>query len=256
MDDSRFMTPIRFRIERMLPELVKNYAPQEPSVLDLGCGRGMYSQLFVQYPSFSYVGIDLKERKEWKTFQSKNITYQAADATHVPYPDEHFNFAIAITSLEHIKDEKGAMRELFRLVKKGSYVVIIVPTKPYWLFQLGRHCFHHNSKKQLYQLVQTQSFEIIEYEKVGGILSFLFTCFDIWLSQAILLPLWLYRKIRKKPLTSEEMDHILEKTVHWYINFTWSNAIYRAFLQCIDQFDLIFRILPNHHSIVLKKENL
>src|SRR3989344_5652839 len=249
MEDSKFMTPIRYRIEKMLPELIKNYAPEKPNVLDLGCGRGMYSQLFIHYPSFFYTGIDIKERPDWKKYKSPSIKHMVADGTKAPFPDGHFNFAIAIASLEHIKDEKAAVSELYRLVKKGSYVIIMVPTKPYWLFQLGRHCYHHNSKKQLLKLVKTQNFEIIEYEKVGGPLSFLFTWFDIWLSQAILLPFWLVRKLLVNPLTTEEMEAIRKRTVHWYMNFNWSRKMYQSVLCFIDNVDLIIRVLPNHHSI-------
>lgn len=254
MDKSKFMTPIRYKIEKILPKLVRKYSPKEPVVLDFGCGRGMYSQLFKGFKKYSYTGIDPEKKNEWKKYKSARIKYSVQDGTKLKFKDNSFNFAIAITSLEHIKNEKKAISELYRLVKKGSYVIIIVPSKIYWLFQLGRHCYHHNSKKQLFRLVKTKPFKIVEYDKIGGPLSFLFTWLDIWLSQAVLLPFWLWRKANGKKLSGNEMKNILDNTIHLYMRFGLTRWIYFYILKYTDLFDSIFKMLPNHHLVVARKK--
>lgn len=253
MDKERFMTPIRYKIEEVLPKLVRKYSPKKPEVIDFGCGRGMYSKLFKRFNKFKYEGIDLDKKEEWKDFSSENVNYSAQDGTKLNFKDEKFNFAIAITSLEHIEDEKQAISELYRVVKKNSNVIIIVPTRPYWLFQLGRHCFHHNSKKQLIRLVKSKPFKIIKYKKIGGPLSFLFTWADIWVSQAIVLPFWLIKKVQGKKLESKTIWNILDNTIHLYMKFRFTRAIYHSILKFISVFDNVFRIIPNHQLIILKK---
>lgn len=253
MGKTTFMTPIRYKIEKLLPKIIKKYSPKEPSVLDFGCGRGMYSQLFKKFRKYNYIGIDPEESDSWKKYKTARIKYSVQDGTKLKFRNSSFNFAIAVTSLEHIKNDKKAVSELYRVVKKGSYVIIIVPSKPYWLFQLGRHCYHHNSKAELIKLVKSKPFRIVEYDKIGGPLSFLFTWIDIWLSQAIVLPFWLWKKVHGKKLESREMWKILNNTIHIYMKFGLTRGIYFYMLKFIDLFDTIVRILPNHHLVVLKK---
>jgi len=253
MDEKRFMTPIRYKIENMLPKLIRKYSPKEPEIIDFGCGKGMYSKLFKRFKKSKYEGIDLEKRDEWEKFSSENVRYSAQDGTKLNFKDEKFNLAIAITSLEHIENENKAISELYRIVKKGSNVIIIVPTKPYWIFQLGRHCFHHNSKKQLIKLVKSKPFKIIEYKKIGGLLSFLFTWADIWISQAIVLPFWLIKKIQGEKLESKTIWKILDNTIHIYMKFRLTRLSYQWVLKIIDLFDNIFKIIPNHHMMVLRK---
>ena len=253
MTFKKFMTPIRFKIEQSLPNLVRKYCPKEANILDHGCGDGKYSQLFKEMRNFKYIGIDVKKNKMWDFYSNENISYQEQDGTHLSFQNEKFNFLLSITSLEHIKDDQKAIVEMYRVLEKERYIIIIVPTKPYWLFQLGRHCYHHNSKKELFKLIKTQPFKIIEYEKIGGLLSFLFTWVDIWVSQIIILPFWIFQKMKGKKLNSTDINKILEKTVHWYIKFKWSHKIYFSILKFINRFDNLFKILPNHHLMVLKK---
>ncbi len=49
------------------------------------------------------------------------------DITHVPLPDASYDVVIAHHVLEHIPDDRQAMRELFRLLKAGGVAVVSVP---------------------------------------------------------------------------------------------------------------------------------
>ena len=49
------------------------------------------------------------------------------DITHVPLPDGGYDVVIANHVLEHIPDDRQAMRELFRLLTPGGVAVLSVP---------------------------------------------------------------------------------------------------------------------------------
>jgi SAM-dependent methyltransferase len=54
------------------------------------------------------------------------VTYRV-DIARVPLPDASYDVVIAHHVLEHIPDDRQAMRELFRLLKPGGTAVVSVP---------------------------------------------------------------------------------------------------------------------------------
>lgn len=57
---------------------------------------------------------------------AKNVKMEM-DITKVQIKDETFDFILCNHVLEHIEDDKRALSELFRLLKKGGKVVVTVP---------------------------------------------------------------------------------------------------------------------------------
>lgn len=49
------------------------------------------------------------------------------DVTSIPFPDDHFDAILCNHVLEHIPDDRLAMRELFRVMKKGGWGIFQVP---------------------------------------------------------------------------------------------------------------------------------
>jgi len=52
------------------------------------------------------------------------------DITHVPLPDASYDVVMANHVLEHIDDDRQAMREMFRLLKPGGMALLTVPINP------------------------------------------------------------------------------------------------------------------------------
>jgi SAM-dependent methyltransferase len=49
------------------------------------------------------------------------------DITRMPYPDDSFDVILCNHVLEHIKDDLKAMAELYRVLRRGGWAVILVP---------------------------------------------------------------------------------------------------------------------------------
>lgn len=49
------------------------------------------------------------------------------DITNIPYPDETFDIIYCSHVLEHIPDDKKALRELNRVLKNNGWAIILVP---------------------------------------------------------------------------------------------------------------------------------
>ena len=49
------------------------------------------------------------------------------DITDIHYSDESFDIIICSHVLEHVEDDKKALKELFRVLKKNGWAIILVP---------------------------------------------------------------------------------------------------------------------------------
>ncbi len=49
------------------------------------------------------------------------------DITDIPYPDETFDVIYASHVLEHVPDDRRAMREIRRVLRTGGWAVLLVP---------------------------------------------------------------------------------------------------------------------------------
>ena len=58
-------------------------------------------------------------------------TYPSAtmelDVTNIKFPDKHFDFIICSHVLEHVDDDRLAMREIFRVLAPGGTAILLVP---------------------------------------------------------------------------------------------------------------------------------
>lgn len=70
--------------------------------------------------ALDYVAADIQERA--------NIDLMS-DLTATPVKSESFDAAICIHVLEHVQEDRIAMKELFRVLKPGGWAVISVPIR-------------------------------------------------------------------------------------------------------------------------------
>jgi predicted SAM-dependent methyltransferase len=68
-------------------------------------------------PNLDYVSTDLKrERADVK-----------ADITDLPFGDDSFDVILCSHVLEHVVDDRQAMRELYRVLRPGGWALVLVP---------------------------------------------------------------------------------------------------------------------------------
>lgn len=75
--------------------------------------------LFRSYSNIDYLSVDIEEGRAMKV----------EDITSVKLADDSFDVIMCSHVLEHIVDDKKAMRELYRILKQGGFAIIQVPIK-------------------------------------------------------------------------------------------------------------------------------
>jgi len=106
---------------------VAAYALCEPylpggRVADVGCGVGHSYELLAPRTT---VGVDLDPA----VLEGQDRETAAADMRSLPFPDDSFDGAIAVHSIEHVPDPERALAELRRITADGAPSVLVTPNR-------------------------------------------------------------------------------------------------------------------------------
>jgi 2-polyprenyl-3-methyl-5-hydroxy-6-metoxy-1,4-benzoquinol methylase len=123
-------------------ELDKKYAEQDEIIislinkkgklLDVGAGDGRFS-LFLKNIGFDVYVCDIDKSR----FKAKDIPFKTVNLNKkLPYKPNMFDVIILREVIEHIEDQYGLMKELYRILKKGGIVIITTPNVHNWFNKL------------------------------------------------------------------------------------------------------------------------
>lgn len=153
--------------------------PVSGSVLDIGSADGFFTKaIYDAAKPKQIIGIDvLKSSVAYaarRYRQIKAMTFRLGDAEKLKFPTRKFSAVFILEALEHVHNAPLVMREIYRVLKPGGYMVILVPSEN-WLFKLGWPIWTHTRGRvwhethlnffngsQLPQLVKVCGFKDIE----------------------------------------------------------------------------------------------
>lgn len=119
----------RFGQDRRL-DLIRRYSALEGSrILDVGCGLGAYVRKLRAFSSDVY-GVDIDPDKVAQA-QTELEHIFVAPAEELPFPACFFDVILLHEVLEHVGDDRKAVREAYRVAKAGGRLVIFVPNRLY-----------------------------------------------------------------------------------------------------------------------------
>lgn len=119
---------------RLIGSFIEQLRPR--SVLDAGCGAGhMLASLRERLPDASYTGVDdaaatvaeNRARLPWGRFEHLDLA-----RGHL---NERFDAVVCSEVLEHVDDDKAALRHLAAMT--GKHLLITVPTGTLWPLEAG-----------------------------------------------------------------------------------------------------------------------
>ena len=98
-------------------------------ILENGCGVGMYVEHLAPFGGQIH-GLEYDfERAAQTGRRNPNILNAAGE--NLPYPDNRFDLILSHEVLEHVADDRLAVREMLRVLKPGGRAVIFVPNRGY-----------------------------------------------------------------------------------------------------------------------------
>lgn len=103
-------------------------AQNERRILDAGCGTGINLHLLREFGAVE--GVDFSEKAIEFCQARGESAMRTADIRCLPHEDGSFDLVTALDVLEHIEEDRDALRELVRVCRPGGYVLLTVPSFP------------------------------------------------------------------------------------------------------------------------------
>jgi SAM-dependent methyltransferase len=121
-DDSEMICPYcgsLARNRRLWQLLNSEFLKSGQRILDFSPSRSLYRKL-KEYPGIDYISSD---------YAGEFMADEHFDITHIEVPDNSFDLIICYHILEHIEKDRMAMKELFRVLRKGGHCLVQTPFK-------------------------------------------------------------------------------------------------------------------------------
>jgi ubiquinone/menaquinone biosynthesis C-methylase UbiE len=118
---------------------IHQIAPDRPieKLLEVGGGRSGLTSLL--YPNTQVVNIDLNDEYASAPCNRRpGVRFICGDATDLPFENESFDGVTMFDLLEHVPNDREAVREAFRVLRPGGFLLVSTPNEswryPYYRF--------------------------------------------------------------------------------------------------------------------------
>lgn len=183
---SPYLAPWRYVELCAAEDVLSRNNIDEENILDVGCGSGELASVIFDTIA---VGMELQYTEIEKA--KKHMQYKrlfVGDATKIGIKGEKFDLLFSNSVIEHIPDQENLWREMTRVVKKGKYIVVTVPTnyfisysfffiksifpKKYleWERRINKSIkhYHYFTVQRFQDIAKENKLHIIDYQYYGG----------------------------------------------------------------------------------------
>jgi len=137
--------------KRLIQHLVSSWPRRKQSLLDIGCGTGVFLELFWE-SGFDVYGIDASAKmlSQAREKMGHRADLHLGKAQYLPFDDNEFDFSAIITVLEFCDDPQKVIKEAARVTKKGILLCFLNKNSIYYLskkiFRTGQTRIMSNSR--------------------------------------------------------------------------------------------------------------
>jgi SAM-dependent methyltransferase len=100
--------------------------------LDVGCGDGGTSGVWLQAHAANYVGVNIS-RNAIRLARERGLdAREIEDADRLPFDADAFDLAVCIEVFEHLFAPQAAAAEILRVLSAGGLLIATVPSIAFW----------------------------------------------------------------------------------------------------------------------------
>jgi SAM-dependent methyltransferase len=98
-------------------------------VLVSGCGVGMYNRALLKFTPQVY-GLDIEAERILQGARCTSLLV-VGEGEYLPYPGSQFDLVLSHEVIEHVRDDRGYVAEMVRVLKRGGRGIIFCPNRLY-----------------------------------------------------------------------------------------------------------------------------
>jgi SAM-dependent methyltransferase len=117
--------------------------PPRPSILDAGCGSGRNMVDLARHGEVT--GVELSDASAQLARARGVGAVVEGSVMDMPFPSSSFDLAVCLDVIEHLEDDRGALRELRRVLRPGGALLLTVPAYQ-WLWSGHDEINHHHRR--------------------------------------------------------------------------------------------------------------
>jgi ubiquinone/menaquinone biosynthesis C-methylase UbiE len=147
-------------------EVVRGVLPKEGAGVEIGVGTGRFA-----LPLGIRVGVDLS-MSMLNLAKKRGIQTVCADAHHLPFKNESFDFAVLVVTLCFLQNPRQAMEETRRVLRsRGTIIIGIIDRDSFLgrLYELKKSKFYEAARffsvPEVTELLQSVGFSAPSYEQ-------------------------------------------------------------------------------------------
>jgi SAM-dependent methyltransferase len=137
-------------------------------VADIGCGPGVFTRYLCRHSRHVYA-CDVDQGALSRTFarhaKEGNLVPVVTLANELPFRDASLDTVLFLEVLEHLRDDAGGLRELYRVLAPSGKLVLSVPIPPGEVNE-GEEWGHKREGytwEQIKALLENQGFSVVQH---------------------------------------------------------------------------------------------
>ncbi|OGE42619.1 hypothetical protein A3B45_00220 [Candidatus Daviesbacteria bacterium RIFCSPLOWO2_01_FULL_39_12] len=134
-------------------------------ILEVGCGIGNFTPFLTEYGKVWAIDIDRRYVNQTKRTLGDKAKVGYGDIERGEYFfKKKFDGIVCLNVLEHIQDDKKALKNLYKLLNPNGYLILLVPSHQYLFGEIDKSIGHFRrySQKQLEDNLKKIGFKLIK----------------------------------------------------------------------------------------------
>lgn len=138
-------------------------------ILEVGCGIGNFTKSLKEYGNVYAIDIDENYINEVRKLVNGTAGSGDIETGKYFFGDKLFDTIVCINVLEHIKEDKQALRNLYKLLKDNGHLILLVPAHPFLFGKIDESVGHFRryEKKDLTKNLKDIGFKILCCRKLN-----------------------------------------------------------------------------------------